>query len=157
MVFSTCFLTASLPFAIVVVHANRRPYANRSEDRIALANHTAVFLLMLTALQVQAGYVPDANLSLSLALLPVLLLALIVGWVLAEHFYLKVIAKVLRKFRGGKQGEPEATAGLRTVNLDAVGLDQIPEAVRREAEARGRVQEGEGSIEGNSRRVSADL
>ena len=76
---------------------------------------------------------------------------------LAEHFYLKVVAKLLRKIRGGKQGEPEATAGLRTVNLDAVGLDQIPEAVRREAEARGRVQEGEASIEGNSRRVSADL
>ena len=152
-----CVLGLLIAFAIVVVHANRRPYANRSEDRIALANHTAVFLLMLTALQVQAGYVPDANLSLSLALLPVLLLALIVAWVLAEHFYLKVVAKVLRKIRGGKQGEPEATAGLRTVNLDAVGLDQIPEAVRREAEARGRVQEGEGSIEGNSRRVSADL
>ena len=83
-----CTTGLLLAFVIVITHANRRPYQHKADDRISFAAHVGVFMMMLTALQMQAGHTPtegaEVSLFLVLSLLPLLVAALMFVWVFCE-------------------------------------------------------------------------
>jgi len=113
-----CVVGLVLVFAIITAHSNRRPYKHAPDDRISLAAHIGIFMILLTGLQVQAGHTPqgsELSLFLVLAMLPFLVFATMLLLVVFQFTLDKVWKRVwTRRQKRELQKQKTAAMGQRS-------------------------------------------